>query len=79
MGQLHIPGAPVSAGADGFAPEDVVVLEILHAARVEIGRRLLAAWNARDAAGIERHRAHLKHTNAATCVVAKRHRQEPPK
>lgn len=62
----------------GFAPDDIAVLEILHAARVEIGRRLVAAWNARDAVELERHRSHLRHTNEATCRVAEHHRQEKP-
>lgn len=67
----------MNPGADGFAAEDVVVLEILHAARVEIGRRLLTAWNAHDADAIQRHRARLRQTNEATCRIAPHHHQEP--
>ncbi len=57
---------------DIFDPDEMDALEILHAARVEIGRRLVAASVAHDPAEVERQRRQMRHASDATLAIQAR-------
>ena len=60
---------------DIFDPDEMDALEILHAARVEIGRRLVAASAAQDPAEVERQRRQMRQASDATLAIQAKHTQ----
>ena len=57
---------------DIFDPDEMDALEILHAARVEIGRRLVAASVAENFAELDKHTRQMRHASDATLVIQAR-------
>ena len=52
-----------------FTPDEIDALEILRAARVEIGRRLVAASEAGRTDEVEAHRRRIRHAGDATLKI----------
>lgn len=57
---------------DIFDPDDLDALDILHAARVEIGRRLVAAFRSSDVGEVERQRRQMRQASDATLAIQAR-------
>jgi hypothetical protein len=72
VGQPHGEELPMTHERDIFDPDEMDALEILHAARVEIGRRLVAASVAQDPAEVERQRRQMRHASDATLAIQAR-------
>ena len=60
---------------DIFDPDEMDALEILHAARIEIGRRLVEAYRLRDAGEVERQRRHMRQASDAALAIQAKHTQ----
>ena len=60
---------------DIFDADEMDALEILHAARVEIGRRLVAASAAQDPAEVERQRRQMRQASDAMLAIQAKHTQ----
>jgi len=58
-----------------FDPEETDALEILHAARVEIGRRLVAAFRLSNVGEVERQRRQMRQASDATLAIQAKHTQ----
>lgn len=57
---------------DIFDPDEMDALEILHAARVEIGRRMVAAFRSSDVGEVERQRRQMRQASDATLAIQAR-------
>ena len=57
---------------DIFDPDEMDALEILHAARVEIGRRLVAASVAENADEVDKQTRQMRHASDATLAIQAR-------
>lgn len=57
---------------DIFDPDEMDAIEILHAARVEIGRRLVAASVAENADEVDKQTRQMRHASDATLAIQAR-------
>lgn len=57
---------------DIFDPDELDALDILHAARVEIGRRMVAAFRSSDVGEVERQRRQMRQASDATLAIQAR-------
>ena len=62
----------MSPERDIFDPDEMDALEILHAARIEIGRRLVAAFRSSDVDEVDRQRRQMRHASDATLAIQAR-------